>query len=81
MNFDIQFSTFLTFLNYYLTCGVLYAKDGLNSSLVQYFEDDVILKAKDYLRRGNFSQYNQEKLALVIIKDIRKKYNLSEWNQ
>ena len=39
------------------------------------------MKAKDHLRKGNFSQYNQEKLALVIIKEIRKKYNLTEWNQ
>jgi hypothetical protein len=46
---------------------------------VQYFEDDVMLRAKEFLRRGNFSMYDQEKLALVIIKDTRKKYNLSEW--
>ncbi len=79
MNFDIQFSTFVTFLNYYLTNGVIFQKDELNKSLVQYFEDDIILKAKEYLRKGNFSQYDQEKLALSIIKETRKKYNLNEW--
>ena len=79
MNFDIQYSTFVTFLNYFLTNGVVYAHDEMNKSLVQYFEDDTMLKASEYLRKGNFSQYDQEKLALSIIKDIRKKYNLSEW--
>ena len=79
MNFDIQYSTFVTFLNYYLTNGVLFTHDEINKSLVQYFEDDTMLKAKEYLRKGNFSQFDQEKLALSIIKDTRKKYNLSEW--
>jgi hypothetical protein len=37
MNFDIQYSTFLTFINYYLTSGVIYSNDGLNISLLQYF--------------------------------------------
>lgn len=46
MNFDIQYSTFYTFLNYYLTSGFIFTKDNLNSSLVQYFEDDCIIKAK-----------------------------------
>lgn len=40
-----------------------------------------MLKAKEYLRKGNFSMMDQEKLALSIIKDTRKKYNLSEWNR
>lgn len=79
MSFDIQYSTFITFINYYLTNGVIFTKDDLNKSLIQYFEDDTLLKAKDYLRKGNFSQYDQEKLALWIIKDTRKKYNLKEW--
>jgi hypothetical protein len=59
MNFDLQHSTFVTFINYYLTSGVIFFKDDLNKSLVQYFEDDVLLKAKEYLRKGNFSQYDQ----------------------
>lgn len=46
MNFDIQYSTFITYINYYLTSGVIYTKDELNRSLVQYFEDDTLLKAK-----------------------------------
>ncbi len=79
MNFDIQYSTFVTFLNYYLTNGVIFTKDEMNKSLVQYFEDDTMLRAKEFLRKGNFSQYDQEKLALSIIKDTRKKYNLDEW--
>ena len=79
MSFDIQFSTFITFLNYYLTNGVVFAHDEMNRSLVQYFEDDTMLKAKQILRKGNFSQFDQEKLALSIIKDTRRKYNLDEW--
>jgi hypothetical protein len=79
MNFDIQYSTFVTFLNYFLTNGVIFTHDEMNKSLIQYFEDDAMLKAKEYLKKGNFSQYDQEKLALSIIKDTRKKYNLSEW--
>ena len=68
MNFDLQYSTFITFINYFLTNGVIYQSDELNKSLIQYFEDDVLIKAKEYLRRGDFSQFDQEKLALNIIK-------------
>lgn len=41
----------------------------------------MIIKAKEYLRRGDFSQWDQEKLALGIIKDTRRKYNLVEWTK
>lgn len=46
MNFDLQYSTFITFINYFLTNGVIYQSDELNKSLIQYFEDDVLIKAK-----------------------------------
>jgi hypothetical protein len=80
MQFDLQHSTFISFVNYYLTCGVVFEADELNKSLVQYFEDDVILKAKELIRKGTFCKWDQEKLALFVIKDTRKKYNLAEWN-
>lgn len=34
MNFEIQYSTFITFLDFYLTCGVLFREDNLNNTLV-----------------------------------------------
>jgi hypothetical protein len=34
MNFEVQYSTFITFLDFYLTCGVLFRDDPINETLV-----------------------------------------------
>jgi len=46
MNFEVQFSTFITFLDFYLTCGVLFRSDGINETLVEFFEDDILSRAR-----------------------------------
>jgi hypothetical protein len=81
MNFEVQYATFITFLDFYLTCGVLFKDDGLNNTLIEFFEDDVTARAKEFLRRATFTKYNPELLALGIIKEIRHKYNLKSWNE
>jgi hypothetical protein len=80
MNFEVQHSTFVTFLDFYLTCGVLFREDALNNTLVEFFEDDVMVRARDFLKRGTFTRFNPELLALGIIKEVRQKYNLKGWN-
>lgn len=81
MNYEVQHATFITFLDFYLTCGVLFKEDGLNNTLVEFFEDDIATRAKDFLRRATFTKYNPELLALGIVKEIRHKYNLRSWNK
>ncbi len=68
MNFEVQYSTFITFLDFYLTCGVVFKGEGLSDSLVEFFEDDIQSRTKEFLRKGNFSRYQPELLALSIIK-------------
>jgi hypothetical protein len=68
MNFEVQFSTFITFLDFYLTCGVVFKEDGFNSTLLEFFEDDTASRAKEFLRKGTFTKYDPELLALGIIK-------------
>jgi hypothetical protein len=80
MNFQVQYSTFITFLDFYLTCGALFKEDSINTTLIEYFEDDVAMRAKEFLKKGTFTKYDPELLALGIIKEIRIKYNLKGWN-
>lgn len=77
----MQYSTFITFLDFYLTCGIIFKEDGLNNTLVEFFEDDVTTRAKDFLKKSIFTKYDPELLALGIIKEIRIKYNLKGWNR
>jgi hypothetical protein len=79
MNFELQFSTFVTFLDFYLTCGVLYKSDHINSTLVEFFEDDIRSRTQEFLKKGTFTKYSPDLLALSIIKETRIKYNLTGW--
>jgi hypothetical protein len=79
MNFELQYSTFVTFLDFYLTCGVLFRSDSINSSLVEFFEDDIMMRKQEFLKKGTFTKYSPDILALSIIKEIRMKYSLVGW--
>ncbi len=46
----------------------MFKSDGVNPAILKYIEDDIIQKAKDYIKTGEFLSYNPEKLALSIIK-------------
>jgi hypothetical protein len=37
MNFDVQHATFVTFLDFYLTAGVLFKEDTINPTLIAFF--------------------------------------------
>jgi hypothetical protein len=41
-------------------------------------EDDIIEMAKEYLKNGRFVSENQERLALEIVKQVRRKYKLKD---
>ena len=79
LSFDLQFSTFVTFLDFFLARGVLSEKDKLSESLVELFEADVTSIARDFLRKGTFTRFEAELLALSIIKQARSKYGLTAW--
>ena len=64
-----------------MTCGVIFKEDGINENLIQLIEDDISSRAKEFIKRGTFTRYNQELLALSIIKETRMKYNLEGWNK
>jgi len=81
MNFEVQYSTFVTFVDFYLTCGVVFKSDNLNETLVEFFEDDILQRVREFLKKGTFTKYNSENLALSIIKETRLKYNLSGWTE
>lgn len=58
----------MTFLDFYLTCGVVFKGEGLSESMVEYFEDDVSAHAKEFMKKGTFTRHKPELLALSIIK-------------
>lgn len=57
LDFDIQYTTFVSFLHFYMTNGVLFKSDAVNPSIVKYIQDDMISRAKDFIRTGEFLSY------------------------
>ena len=57
LDHNVHFSTFVTFLDFFLTCGVLFKEDGLSEPLVEFFEDDIKSRAREMLKKGNFSRF------------------------
>ena len=39
MNFDVQYTTFVSFLNFYMTAGVVFESDNITETEVQAIED------------------------------------------
>ena len=39
-----------------------------------------MVRAREFLKKGTFTRFNPELLALGIIKEVRQKYNLKGWN-
>lgn len=68
MDFNLQITTFVTFLNFYLTNGIAFVSDSLCYSKIKIIEDEILGKAKDMVKNGSFLGYEPEKLALSIIK-------------
>ena len=65
-------------INFLMTLGVVYESDHLGNDRVCELEDEILAKAKEYIRTGKFVQENQEVLALRIIKEVRVKHGLKE---
>ena len=79
MGFDLQLSTYISFIDFFLTRGVIFDSDGLGGGMTELFEADIASTAREFLRRGTFSKYQPELLALSIIKQTRDKYKLAAW--
>ena len=78
MGFDLQFSTFISFLDYYLSVGVVSQCEHLEG-LPDLVKIDAAALAREFILKGNFSQNDPELLALNIIKQVRVKHNLTPW--
>ena len=68
MGFDLQFTTFMSFIHFYLVNGIVFKSDALPSAAIKHVEDEVLYKAKEMIRDGSFTAYEPEKLALGLIK-------------
>lgn len=79
MNFNLQFSTFVTFLHFYLTNGILFKSDRCSFPTIKNFQDELIKRAKQLVRKGTFTDTDPEKLALSLIKEQRIKHRLEGW--
>ena len=81
MNFNIQYTTFVTFLHFYITAGITFESDQLSDFQVRAIQDDLALKAKTWIRHGAFLNYAPEDLALALIKEVRNKFKLTPWHE
>ena len=79
MNFDLQYSTFLTFLHFYLTNGIIFKSDNCSYITLKIIEDEILMKAKILIKKGEFVDKNPEQLALSLIKEYRQKHRLNPW--
>ena len=52
MNFDVQFTTFMSFLHFYMTAGIVFESDNISEFEVKAIEDELLLKAKVMIRHG-----------------------------
>jgi hypothetical protein len=52
MDFDIQHSTFLSFIHFYLTSGFIFRSDSFHPTSLRYVEDDVLARAQEFLKSG-----------------------------
>lgn len=64
-----------------MTCGTVFKEDSISVNIIEFYEDDIFTRAKELLKKGTFTKYEPEKLAISIIKEIRLKYNMQGWNQ
>lgn len=46
MNFDLQYTTFVSFLHFYMTNGFLFENDNLTESNIKSIEDELLNRAK-----------------------------------
>ena len=79
IEFDIQIPTFVTFLNYYLSNGLLFSDDPLNKRSAFIIEEKVKELTFKALKSGDYISRNQEKLAASIVLRARKECRLG-WN-
>jgi len=56
LNFDLQISTFVPFLDYYLSMGVLSPSENIEA-LPELIELDASILAKQFILKGTFSKY------------------------
>lgn len=68
-------------MHFYLTNGVIFKSDCFHVASLRYVEDDMMQRAKDFLKTGEFLNHNPEKLALGIIKEVRAKFRLDPWKK
>ena len=71
MNFDIQYTTFVSYLNFFMNCGIIFESDGLDESQVKRIEECIILEAYRRIDKGTFTNEKPNKLAALIIKKTR----------
>lgn len=80
MEFNVQIPTFVTFLNYYLSNGLLFSDDLSHKKNAFVIEEKVKELTFKSLKSGEYISKNQEKLAASIIIKARKEFHLG-WNQ
>lgn len=80
LEFKIQIPTFVTFLNYYLSNGLLLSNDPLNKRSAFILEEKVKELTFKTLKSGDFVTKNQEKQAFSLVLKARKDCHLG-YNQ
>lgn len=76
---NLQRPTFVTFLNFYLSNGVVFLDDEFSRKKVFLVEEKVKEIMQKWLRSGEFVTRNQEKLAAQIVDEARKEFKL-DWH-
>jgi hypothetical protein len=81
LGFDLQLATFVSFLDFFLSRGVLAPTDRLDPALVDSFEAAALALSREFLRKGTFSKHQPELLALSIVKQTRELFKLAPWTE
>jgi hypothetical protein len=69
----------VTFLNFYLSSGVVFTNDEFSRKKVFLVEEKIKELMMKFLRSGEFVLKNQMRLAAVIVDDSRKEFRM-DWH-
>jgi hypothetical protein len=79
IDYNIDTCTFVTYINYYLCCGVTFSNEHDGYFDVVRLENAISSKCTELTKNARFMNHKPDKLAAYIIYNAREQLGLSGW--
>lgn len=80
LEYNLEMCTFVTFIDYYLSSGILFTSELSESFDVARLENLVLHRTQELIKNGRFLNYPPEKLAVYVVGCAREQLGLAAWN-